>query len=417
MAPRIARTKRAAEVISKGFQRLTHRRGPGSLKANDEYLLGHLDTFLGCSEAKPPITYVGPASLRIVALSARKAGMRVLQVDNMQIRRYGRVRVSPERTLFNGLIRANFKAEIFSDRDVAQFDAPFRIKPLGRAAANRRLLEMCENFRPEVLLVGHADIITNETLTRVRAILPGVRIGLRNVDPLFDDANVAAIRARMDVVDGIFVTTSGDPLKQFLTPNNLVAYIPNASDPAVEDQDNSAKDAFEWDLVFCGVGNETDTRYTLVEELHAALAGQDIRFASFGMHGFPSIWGRRYEDLLETSKMGLSLNRFEGWPLYSSDRIAQLMGNGILEFVSAESGLQKYFSEDMLAFFTGKDDLAAKALAFNNDDARRKAVASKGRAFYREHFSAERISSFMVEALTGSLYSHEYIWADQVFRA
>jgi hypothetical protein len=237
------------------------------------------------------------------------------------------------------------------------------------------------------------------------------------VDPLFDEGNVAAIKDRMDVVDGIFVTTSGDPLCQFLTPANFVAYIPNASDPAVEDQDNSKKSSFEWDLIFCGVGNPTDTRYTLVENLHGALAGADIRFGSFGMHGYPAIWGRGYEDLLEVSKMGLSLNRFEGWPLYSSDRIAQLMGNGILAFVSAESGLQKFFEDDMLAFFTDRDDLATKVLAFHAEDDWRKAVAAKGRAFYREHFSAERVSAFMVETLLGETYSHDYIWADQVFRA
>lgn len=342
--------------------------------------------------------------------------MRVLQVDNMQIRRYGRVRVSPERTVFNGLIRANYKAEVFSDRDIARFDAPLNIKPLGKWAANRRLIEMCDNFRPDVILVGHADIITNHTLSRIRDMLPTVRIGLRNVDPLFDDANVAAIKNRMGVVDGIFVTTSGEPLKEFLSPANFVAYIPNATDAAVEDQDNSKKDQFDWDLIFCGVGNPTDTRYTLVKDLHEALEGADIRFGSFGMHGFPSVWGRGYEDLLEASKMGLSLNRFEGWPLYSSDRIAQLMGNGILAFVSAESGLQKFFEDDMLAFFTDKDDLATKVLAFNADDAWRKAVAAKGRAFYREHFSAERIGKFMVETLMEESYSHDYIWADQVFR-
>ena len=340
----------------------------------------------------------------------------MLQVDNMQIRRFGRVRVSPERTIFNGLIRANYKAEVFSDRDIAQFDAPLHIKPLGRAAANKRLLEMCDNFRPDVLLVGHADIITNTTLNQVRDLLPQVRIGLRNVDPLFDEANVAAIRSRMDAVDGVFITTSGEPLKQFLAPGKFVAYIPNATDAAVEDQDNSIKDAFDWDLMFCGVGNTTDTRYSLVKTLQDALAETDVRFASFGMHGFSPVWGRDYEDILEVAKMGLSLNRFEGWPLYSSDRIAQLMGNGILAFVSADSGLQKFFGDDMLVFFTDVDDLSAEVLAYHAEDERRKAVAAKGRAFYREHFSAERVSSFMVETLIGENYSHEYIWSDQVFR-
>jgi len=343
--------------------------------------------------------------------------MRVLQVDNMQIRRFGRVRVSPERTLFNGLVRANYKTEVFSDRDIARFDAPLHIKPLGKGAANRRLLEMCENFRPDVLLIGHADLITNETLKRVRGLLPHIRMGLRNVDMLNDDENVASIKARLEVMDGIFLTTGGEPIKQFQTPKNFVAYIPNPTDAAVEDQDNSKKDNFEWDLVFCGVGNPTDTRYVLVEALHQALAGADIRFASFGMHGFPAVWGRAYEDLLEVTKMGLSLNRFEGWPLYSSDRLAQLMGNGILSFISAQSGLQRFFEDDMIAFFSDQDDLATKVLTFHAEDEWRKAVAAKGRAFYREHFSAERVGKFMVETLTGTKYSHDYIWSDQIFRA
>ncbi len=342
--------------------------------------------------------------------------MRILQVDNMQIRHYGRVRVSPERTIFNGLIRANYKVEVFSDRDIATFDAPLRLKPLGRAAANRRLLEMVENFRPEMLLVGHADIIANETLAETRKIVPGLRIGLRNVDPLFDESNVAKIKHRIGFVDAIFVTTSGEPLKQFLSPTNLVAYIPNATDPAVEDHDNSTRTDFDWDLIFCGVGNVTDTRYTLVKELHEAFEGKDMRFASFGMHGREAIWGRAYEDMLEASKMGLSLNRYEGWPLYSSDRIAQLMANGILAFVSATSGLQKFFADDMLAFFSDKDDLAAKALAFNADDAMRREVAAKGRAFYREHFSAERIGSFMVDITMGRDPAPGCIWGDEIFK-
>ncbi len=332
------------------------------------------------------------------------------------MRHFGRVRVSPERSLFNGLVRANYKVEVFSDRDVAQFDAPLRIKPLGRAAANRRLLEMVENFRPDMLLVGHADIISNDTLDRARIIVPGLRIALRNVDPLFDAGNVAKIEARMDAVDTIFVTTSGEPLQQFLNHRNVVAFIPNATDPAVEDGDQSLKTEFDWDLLFCGVGNVTDTRHSLVGKLHNALKDSGVRFASFGMHGFAPVWGREYEDLLQSSKMGLSANRYEGWPLYSSDRIAQMMGNGLLTFISAESGLQRFVPEDAAAYWTDADDLAAQIRAFHSDDARRRAVAAKGRAHYRDHFSAEHIGRFIVETTMGEDYSRDYLWADQVFR-
>lgn len=342
--------------------------------------------------------------------------MRILQVDNMQWRHFGRVRVSPERSLLNGLIRAGFKVEIFSDRDIALFDAPLRIKPLGRANANKRLLEMVENFRPDMLLVGHADIITNDTLAHARTLVPGLRIALRNVDPLFDDGNVAKIANRVDAVDAIFITTGGEPLKQFVRPGNLVAYIPNPTDASVEDGDQSVKSEFDWDLLFCGVGNVTDTRYELVRTLHEKLKGSGVRFASFGMHGFDPVWGRAYEDTLEASKMGLSANRYEGWPLYSSDRIAQMMGNGLLTFVSAASGLQKFFPDGTAVFWKDADDLAAQVIAFNSDDAQRRAVAKAGQAFYREHFSAADIGRYIVERTMDLPLSRDVIWADEVFR-
>lgn len=402
---------RIIHAVAERPQRLAERRGAGFMKADDEDF------------PHDGVHPSGPGTRNQVKTLCRRNEpaktwvMRILQVDNMQWRHYGRVRVSPERTLFNGLIRAGFKVEVFSDRDVAQFAAPLRIKPLGRAAANKRLLEMVENFRPDMLLVGHADIIRNETLNAARSIVPGLRIALRNVDPLFDEGNVEKIKSRMGAVDAMFITTGGEPLKQFVAPGAPVAFIPNPTDPSVEDGDQSQKDDFDWDLLFCGVGNVTDTRYAMVGALHEKLKGSGVRFASFGMHGFDPIWGRAYEDALEASRMGLSANRYEGWPLYSSDRIAQMMGNGLLTFVSAESGLQRFLGDDACVFWNSADDIAEAAKAFNADDARRKAVAARGRTLYRQLFNAERIGRFMVETTMGEAHSEAYEWADEIYRA
>lgn len=341
--------------------------------------------------------------------------MRVLHADNLMIRRYGQLKAPHGRRLFNGMIRNNWKVCEYSERDIAKFEAPLGIKPLGVRAANRRFIETVENYKPDVILFGHADLLTNETLLTAKKAAGGAPLIYRNIDPLWRDRNVKMINHRKEVADVIFITTAGDPIKQFCTGKNIVGYFPNATDPGVDDQDNSLKDEFERDLLFVGRGNKTDDRYSFLQSLDQTLEGK-LKFESYGLYGNPGIYGFGYERLLETSKMALNLNRYEGWHLYSSDRIAQLMGNGLLTFIWDKGDMRRFFSDEQVAFFKDEDELISKARAFQNDDALRQSVAASGRAFYHEHFSGQRVTSYMVETALGIPYSSDYIWQDCVYR-
>jgi hypothetical protein len=331
------------------------------------------------------------------------------------IRRYGQLKVSTGRRHFNGMIRNNWKVCEYSERDIAYFEAPFNIKPLGLRAANKRFIETCDNFKPDVILIGHSDIITNKTLREIKKLMPQVPLIYRNLDPLWRERNIAMINHRKEVMDAIFITTAGKPLKQFCTGKNIVAHIPNATDPGMDDQDNSAKTEFERDLMFVGRGSTTDDRYAFLHSIDEKLK-QHLRFEAYGLYGNPCIYGEGYEHLLATSKMGLNLNRFEGWPLYSSDRIAQLMGNGLLTFVWDKGDMRHFFTDEHVAFFKDEDELVKKAIAFHHDDARRQTVAAAGRTFYHEHFSGQRIVKFMVETALNLPYSHDYLWQNEVYK-
>lgn len=332
------------------------------------------------------------------------------------IRRYGKVKVGTGRKLFNGLIRNNHKVLEFSERDIARFEAPLKIRPIGIPIANKKLIQTADNFRPDIIILGHCDMITNKTLCEIRKLLPNVKIALRFLDALWIKTNVQRIADRMETMDAIFVTTGGEEnLRPFCTSKNVVAYIPNATDPGQDDQDNSKKTEFERDLMFCGVADETDDRDPFVKKLHDALDGT-MRFDSFGMHGHPPVYGIEYDHVLATSKMGLNLNRYEGWPLYSSDRIAQLMGNGLLTFLWDKGDMRTFFTDEHAVFFNDLEDLIAKASAFHRNDARRRAVASAGRKFYHEQFSGQKVTQFMIETIFGQPYTQDYLWADQVFR-
>ncbi len=344
--------------------------------------------------------------------------MRILIVDNFQMRRFGKEKVATSVKLSNGLIRGNHRVLHFSDRDVAALEATLGLRDLGRRGANRRLIETCDSWRPELIILGHCDIIKNETLRDIRGLVADVRIAYRNVDPPFDAENIAKVEHRRGFVDAIFMTTGGEFLRQFVTPATMAAFIPNPTDPSVEYFDTSRRPASELpiDVIFCGVGNATDERVPVIGRLHEALR-QELSFHSYGMYGREAIWGEIYDRVLGQTKMGLNLNRIEGHYLYSSARISQLMGNGLLTFIDRRGGYDRFFDASSAVIFQGTDELLARIRHFQHDDAARMAVAARGRDYYQTHFSGQRVGQFIIETVFDLPHSVDYVWADQVFRA
>lgn len=341
--------------------------------------------------------------------------MRILVVDNMQLRQYGNLKMGPGRKLVCGAIRGNHRLAEFSDRDIARFLSPLGIHQIGEPLTNRRLVRTAKNFKPDVMLIGHCDFIRNWALEDIRTALPHIRMAHFNIDALWMDWHVRQIQERMCSTDAIFVTTGGSALKQFHTGKNVVAYMPNPSDLAMEAEDNSQKTSFERDLVFCGKGVPDDERSVILGHLEPQLKNK-LRFDIFGMFGRPPVWGANYEKTLAGSKMALNLNRKEGWPLYSSDRIAHLMGNGLLTFLSDKGQMQRFFTEEACVFFSSAGDLLEKILYFHAHDEKRQAVAAAGRTRYHQLFNSTRVLKFMIETLFEEPYSESYEWADEVYR-
>ena len=114
--------------------------------------------------------------------------------------------------------------------------------------------------------------------------------------------------------------------------------------------------------------------------------------------------------------MSLNLNRREGDLWYSSDRIAHLMGYGILTFQSSKNGMQRFFSDEETVWFDGAEDLAEKILYYNAHDPDRAAIASAGRTRYHALFNGARVLKFMVETMMDEPYSEPYEWSEEVYR-
>ncbi|MBO5941603.1 MAG: glycosyltransferase [Kiritimatiellae bacterium] len=339
---------------------------------------------------------------------------RILLVDNLMIRRYGNLRMGPGRKLMCGAIRNNWRLCEFSDRDMARLLAPLGIRSIGGKIANGKLLKTAKNFRPDIMLIGHCDYICNDTLFAIREALPGIKIAHFNVDPLWQEHTCAQMSDRMESCDALFATTAGEILKTWATGRNAVAYMPNPSDPSMENQDNGLKTDFRRDLFFAGNPREGDPRWDLLNEVLPALEGK-LKIDIFGS-GRPSIWGAEYEEVLASSKMSLNLNRKEGDKWYSSDRIAHLMGYGILTFQSARNQMQRFFADDETVWFDDAADLTEKILYYQSHDRERASIASAGRKKYHALFNGARVLKFMVETMLGEPYSEPYEWSEEVYR-
>lgn len=345
--------------------------------------------------------------------------MRILLIDNLLIRRYGNLRMGPGRALACGAVRGNHRLCEFSDRDMARFMG-YGIRALGTRRVNAALVKTAMNFRPDAILIGHCDFIRNTALAEIRRCLPKVRIAHFNVDPMCDAHPQEQMRIRMPVCDVLFATTAGAQyLRPFVTGKNIVAYMPNPADEALESLNNSTRpaDSFDCDIFYAGQPRRGDPRLGFIERLGSALKDKPIRFKLVGMGGTPPIvGGAAYDDLLAGAKMGLNINRYFGMKWYSSDRVAHLMGSGLLTAVYDGDQMQAFFSDREALWYHDVPDLVEKLLWYQAHDAERQAVAAAGRARYHALFSGQRILNFMLETMFGTAYTDAYEWQEEVYR-
>lgn len=339
--------------------------------------------------------------------------MRVLHVAYQQIRRYGKTRVSWVQKLTNGLIKNDHFVQSFSDRDIASLEAPMGLRDLGRKKANQRLLETVESFNPDLVIAGHCDIITNETLHEIRKMQPNVKIAHCNNDPLFVPSNVERLKYRAEAVDAMFVSTGRRELSIFDECDTRLYHMPNPVDPSIEVLNNSLRTDLSIDLLFCSNSTNFTKRLEMVKYLKDSL-GDELNFKTFGSFGEEPIWGQDYDRALAETKMGLNLNRQEGDYWYSSARMAQLAGSGILQFTHSGPKFDELLPPESAVYFNDQDDLLAKIREFQNDDAKRQAWAARTHEFFHTEINNKLNAQYILEATMQIPFSHDYVWAQDI---
>jgi hypothetical protein len=321
--------------------------------------------------------------------------------------------------LSNGLIRNGHLVLNFADRDVARAGSLIGHRKFGRATVNRTLLAYCGTHRPDLLVLGHADMIDAETVAEIRRDVPGMRVLQWNVDPLFEADNVQRIEAKLEVVDATLVSTGPAALGPLRRGGRRVGFLPNPVDLSIERGENHRRAGLPFDLFYacsqpnrslrhvCGRQWDMDRFMTA---LMSELPGVKTRLP--GLYGQPRINGALYQEALESAALGLNISLRPDWPLYSSDRLAQMIGNGMAILIERATGYDAFFGEDEMLFFSSLDELAAQIRDAVADPAHRQAVASAGRDKYIRWFNERTIARYLVDFAFGRADPAEYGWPE-----
>lgn len=323
--------------------------------------------------------------------------MRILHVTNFQYDKDGRSFANQDQKIQIGLVRNGHFTYSFPFNDIARARSCLNSKNWGSGKANSSLIESCLNIQPNLLLLSHTQLINVETFAEIRRLLPNLKIAQWFVDSLEFERGYGYIFDRLPYLDAIFFTSAGIHIEKFNIHGCRSYFFPNIVEHNLENMRAFNNTDFEYDVVFVGTDRKDQKRRDLLSALNRILS-PCYRVGIFGSLGRPGVYGTDRDKVLSSSKIALNLSRTSSIKWYSSDRISQLMGNGVLACTSRESGLGELYGNDSLLFFDQIDDLVEKIRLHLEDDSWRD-IAKNGWEFVHKNHDAKSVTAKMIEQI------------------
>ena len=128
------------------------------------------------------------------------------------------------------------------------------------------------------------------------------------------------------------------------------------------------------------------------------------------MNDVQPIWAEAFINRISNSYMGLNLSRGKPIKYYSSDRLVQLIGNGLLTFVDEKTQLGDFFDDNEMIFYKDIDDLNYKLNKYKKDTKRGKEIAKKGKMKYFKFFNSNIISDYLIAKTFNIKPKYKIIW-------
>jgi len=348
--------------------------------------------------------------------STKKSKLKIIHITNFNERHNGRLFYNTGKRINNGLVRLGHSVLEFSDRDILSNNR--KLNDLsGAKYLNKKLLTVIGNYTPDLIILGHADLINLETLKIIKEYYPQIKIAQWFLDRM--DSNWTFNKKRflnkIDIMDASFCTTKPDILK--FSKKNRIYYIPNPVDESFETLNNYKNRNLKNDVFFAmshGVHRgvlkkgKFDERENFLKKLINKLP--NIKFDIYGFENKQPVWADNFIKALSQSKIALNLSQGKPSKYYTSDRFAQLIGNGLLVMIDKKTQYNNFFNKNEIVLYNNINDLSKKIIKYSNNDRLRQKIAKNGRNKYFKYFNSTIIAEFIINRTFN--IDKKYYWDD-----
>ena len=343
--------------------------------------------------------------------------IKIIHIADLHFRHNGRLFYSTGKKINNGLILNGHNVLNISDRDVTkQSRNIFDI--MGKKFLFNLILENIKNFKPDMILFGHVDRLNYLSLLELKNKFKQIKFAQWFLDPLIKKGpdyqkNKDRFFLKYQLCDGNFITTS--PSEIDFVNREKTFFIPNPIDPSIDIYKNYLSE-HQFDIFIAishgqhrGILKKdfTDNRVQVIKKL--------TKKATYNIFGYKNnpVWGQNFFDELNKCSMAINLSRGEPIKYYSSDRIASLLGNGLLTFIHENYEYQKFFNKNEIVTFKNINELNKKILFFKKNKKLQKKIAANGHKKAHKIFNNQLISEFIVNKTMGENIKKKYSWMNE----
>ncbi len=337
--------------------------------------------------------------------------LRIINIYNIAQKLNHRIyNLSLGKKFTNGFIRNGHDVIEISDRDYVKQNVGLNF--VNTKKFRDYLISTSKNYNPDLIIFGHSEHVTPNILYDLKNLNKNLTISQWNEDPLMNNthetkSNNLKLKNYFPFVDHSFITTSPSVLNISSKYKSNVHFFMTPVDKNIECFD-VYKYKPENDLFYAmshGVNRATlktgkiDERVIFLKKLIRKI--RDIKYDFYGFDKQEPIWGNDFYRSLINSKMALNLSRGRPIKHYSSNRIASLMGNGLLVFIDKKTQMNDFFSSKEIIFYSNIDDLSDKIKFYAKHDRLRNIVSKNGKNKYFKLFNEYKISKFIIDRSFG----------------
>ena len=322
--------------------------------------------------------------------------------------------LSVSKKLSNGFIR--------NGHDVLNVDYRNYNKFLNNNDFDDKILKIFHNYRPHILIMGHNNVLSKKTLLLIKN--KGCKIIIWYEDALAEsgpdyEKSLSLLEKNNHLIDKYFLTTHPDAIKTKI-PKKKCLYMPVPVDPNIE-YGEFYKVPKTNDLFFAlshGVNSGTLKANYIDERIHMInklikLSKDNLKFYFLGINNIQPKWNFEYDYLLSRNKIALNLSRGKAVKYYSSNRIAQLMGNGCVVAIDKKVKFSDFFTAKEVIFYKNPEDLIKKILKVKNNHALLYKMGRAAKKKYFNLFSNLKVSQYLIDQTFNLKNKYNYLWLNK----